>query len=134
MLFIFVGIGLTAWETMARLTRGQVFSVREKEFIEAAHTIGAGNLRIMFRHILPNILGPLIVNETLAIPGYIWHRGFSILHRAWSEPADPVLGSNDLGWRTRDPHLSEPGHLPGSGAGDHDVRLQFPGRRTARRI
>ena len=71
MLFIFIGIGLTAWETMARLTRGQVLSVREKEFVEAARTIGAGNVRIMFRHILPNILGPLIVDETLAIPGYI---------------------------------------------------------------
>jgi oligopeptide transport system permease protein len=52
LLFIFVGIGLTSWETMARLTRGQVLSIREKEFIEAAHTIGATNGRIMFRHIL----------------------------------------------------------------------------------
>ncbi len=69
--FIFVGLGLTAWETMARLTRGQVLAIREKEFVEAAHTIGASNGRIMFRHILPNILGPLIVAETLAIPGYI---------------------------------------------------------------
>ena len=76
MLFIFVGIGLTAWETMARLTRGQVLSVREKEFIEAAHTIGAGNLRIMFKHILPNVVGPLIVNETLAIPSYIATEAF----------------------------------------------------------
>ncbi len=76
MLFIFVGIGLTAWETMARLTRGQVLSIREKEFIEAAHTIGATNSRIMFRHILPNVVGPLIVNETLAIPGYISTEAF----------------------------------------------------------
>ncbi len=71
MLFIFIGIGLTSWETMARLTRGQVLSMRQKEFVEAAQTIGASNLRIMFRHILPNIIGPLIVAETLAIPGYI---------------------------------------------------------------
>ncbi len=69
--FIFVGLGLTAWEGMARLTRGQVLSIREKEFVEAARTIGASDGRIMFRHILPNILGPLIVAETLAIPGYI---------------------------------------------------------------
>ncbi len=71
MLFIFVGIGLTSWETMARLTRGQVLSMRQKEFVEAAQTIGASNLRIMFRHILPNVIGPLIVAETLAIPSYI---------------------------------------------------------------
>ena len=57
MLFIFVGIGLTAWETMARLTHGQVLSIREKEFVEAAHTIGASNIRIMFRHILPKHIG-----------------------------------------------------------------------------
>jgi oligopeptide transport system permease protein len=71
MFFIFVGIGLTAWETMARLSRGQILSVKEKEFIEAAKTIGAKPGRIMSRHILPNIIGPLIVAETLAIPGYI---------------------------------------------------------------
>ena len=53
MLFIFIGIGVTAWETMARLTRGQVLATREKEYIEAARTIGANDLRIMFRHILP---------------------------------------------------------------------------------
>jgi oligopeptide transport system permease protein len=71
MLFIIVGIALTSWETSARLTRGQVLSIREKEFIEAARTVGASNWRIMFKHIMPNIIGPLIVNESLAIPGYI---------------------------------------------------------------
>ena len=71
MLFIFMGIGLTAWMGMARLARGQILSLKEKEFIEAAHTVGAGDWRIIVRHILPNILGPCIVAETLAIPGYI---------------------------------------------------------------
>lgn len=93
MLFIFVGIGLTAWETMARLTRGQVLSVREKEFIEAAHTIGAGNLRIMFRHILPNVLGPLIVNETLAIPGYISTEAFLSFIGLGVNPPTPSWGA-----------------------------------------
>jgi oligopeptide transport system permease protein len=93
MLFIFVGIGLTAWETMARLTRGQVLSVREKEFIEAAHTIGAGNLRIMFRHILPNVLGPLIVNETLAIPSYIATEAFLSFIGLGVNPPTPSWGA-----------------------------------------
>ena len=93
MLFIFVGIGLTAWETMARLTRGQVLSIREKEFIEAAHTIGAGNLRIMFRHILPNILGPIIVNETLAIPGYISTEAFLSFIGLGVNPPTPSWGA-----------------------------------------
>ncbi|MBI5842769.1 MAG: ABC transporter permease [Chloroflexi bacterium] len=93
MLFIFIGIGLTAWQTMARLTRGQVLSVREKEFIEAAHTIGASNLRIMFRHILPNIVGPLIVAETLAIPGYIATEAFLSFIGLGVNPPTPSWGS-----------------------------------------
>ncbi len=76
MLFIFIGIGLTAWMDTARLTRGQVLSVREKEFVEAARMIGQNTGGIMWRHILPNILGPLIVAETLAIPRYISTEAF----------------------------------------------------------
>ena len=91
--FIFIGIGLTAWQTMARLTRGQVLSVREKEFIEAAHTIGASNLRIMFRHILPNIVGPLVVAETLAIPGYIATEAFLSFIGLGVNPPTPSWGS-----------------------------------------
>ena len=93
MLFIFIGIGLTAWQTTARLTRGQVLSVREKEFIEAAHTIGATDLRIMFRHILPNIAGPLIVAETLAIPGYISTEAFLSFIGLGVNPPTPSWGS-----------------------------------------
>ena len=93
MLFIFMGIGFTAWETMARLTRGQVLSIREKEFVEAAHTIGAGNWRIMFKHILPNILGPLIVNETLAIPGYISTEAFLSFIGLGVNPPTPSWGA-----------------------------------------
>ncbi len=96
MLFIFIGIGFTAWETMARLTRGQVLSVREKEFVEAARTVGAGNVRIMFRHILPNIVGPLVVVETLAIPGYIGTEAFLSYHRPGRQSADAVVGVDDL--------------------------------------
>jgi oligopeptide transport system permease protein len=93
LLFIFVGIGLTAWETMARLTRGQVLSIREKEFVEAARTIGASNSRIMFRHILPNIIGPLVVAETLAIPGYISTETFLSFIGLGVNPPTPSWGS-----------------------------------------
>lgn len=93
MLFIFIGIGLTAWETMARLTRGQVLAMRQKEFVEAAQTIGASNLRIMFRHILPNVVGPLIVAETLAIPGYISTETFLSFIGLGVNPPTPSWGS-----------------------------------------
>ncbi|MBI3234464.1 MAG: ABC transporter permease [Bacteroidetes bacterium] len=58
---IFVAIGLTMWVEVARLVRGQVLSIREKEYILAARTLGASNFRIIFKHILPNLTGPLIV-------------------------------------------------------------------------
>ena len=93
MLFIMIGIGLTAWETMARMTRGQVLSVREKEYIEAAHMLGVSDLRIMFRHILPNILGPLIVVETLAIPGYIALEAFLSFIGLGINPPTPSWGA-----------------------------------------
>lgn len=93
MLFIFVGIGLTSWEGMARLTRGQVLSMRQKEFVEAAQTIGASNIRIMFRHILPNVVGPLIVAETLAIPGYISMETFLSFIGLGVNPPTPSWGN-----------------------------------------
>jgi oligopeptide transport system permease protein len=92
MLFIFIGIGITAWETQARLSRGQVLSVREKEFVEAARTVGSGNRRIMTRHILPNIIGVLIVYETLAIPTYIATEAFLSFIGLGVNPPTPSWG------------------------------------------
>jgi oligopeptide transport system permease protein len=93
MLFIFIGIGITAWMGMARLARGQILSLKEKEFIEAARTIGADDFRIMLRHILPNILGPLIVAETLAIPNYIAFEAFLSFIGLGVNPPTPSWGS-----------------------------------------
>ncbi len=58
---IFIAVGLSSWVEIARVVRGQVLSVKEKEYIEAAKAFGFSDLRIMFRHILPNILAPIIV-------------------------------------------------------------------------
>jgi oligopeptide transport system permease protein len=76
MLLLFIAIGLVNWIGMARIARGQVLSLKQKEFIEAAHSMGSGHLRIIGRHLIPNIIGPLIVYETLAIPGYIFTEAF----------------------------------------------------------
>lgn len=76
MFLIFVGVGLTSWMQMARLVRGQVLSQREKEYVEAANSLGASTRSIMWKHILPNILGPLIIAETLTIPTYIAFESF----------------------------------------------------------
>jgi peptide/nickel transport system permease protein len=58
---VFLAIGLTMWVDVARVVRGQFISLREMEFIEAAKAIGYGDLRIMFRHMLPNAIGPIVV-------------------------------------------------------------------------
>lgn len=92
-LFIFVGIGLTSWMQMARLVRGQVLSVREKEYIEAAKSIGTKTPSIMWRHILPNILGPLIIVETLTIPQYISYEAFLSFIGLGVNPPRPSWGS-----------------------------------------
>lgn len=64
-------LGVTGWVTYARLVRGQTLSLREKEFIEAAKSIGADSIRIIFRHILPNVMGPVIVIASFAVASTI---------------------------------------------------------------
>ena len=76
MLFLFIAIGLINWLGMARIARGQVLSYKRKEFVEAARAVGANDTRILVKHLFPNILGPLVVAETLAIPGYIFTESF----------------------------------------------------------
>jgi len=92
MFFIFVALGLLNWIGMARIARGQTLAQKEKEFVEAARAVGAGHIRIIFRHILPNILGPCIVAETLAIPGYIFTEAFLSFIGLGVNPPTPSWG------------------------------------------
>jgi oligopeptide transport system permease protein len=71
LLLVFVAIGLTSWVTMARLVRGQLLSLKETEFVEAAKAIGVSDRKIVTRHLLPNATGPIIVAVTLGIPAAI---------------------------------------------------------------
>jgi len=75
-ILLFVAIGAVEWLTMARIVRGQVMSIKRMEFIEAAHALGFGRRRILFRHILPNVLGPIIVYTTLTIPSVMLLEAF----------------------------------------------------------
>ena len=58
---VFIAVGLTMWVEVARIVRGQILSIREKEFVEAGRALGFTNMRIILRHILPNVMGPVIV-------------------------------------------------------------------------
>jgi oligopeptide transport system permease protein len=75
-ILLFVAIGAVEWLTMARIVRGQVMAVKKMEFVEAARSLGFGKRRIIFRHILPNILGPIIVYTTLLIPAVMLLEAF----------------------------------------------------------
>ncbi|HUG13908.1 MAG TPA: ABC transporter permease [Thermomicrobiales bacterium] len=68
---VIIVIGMTFWATYARVVRADVMSLRERDFIHAARAIGAPDVRIIFRHIVPNIMGPVIVIATLGIGGII---------------------------------------------------------------
>lgn len=75
-LLLFVALGLTEWLTMARIVRGQVISLKEKEFVSAAVSMGVGTKSIILRHLIPNTLGPVIVFMTLTVPAVILEEAF----------------------------------------------------------
>ncbi len=65
---LFVAIGAVEWVTMARIVRGQIMSLKKQEFVEAAVSLGYSDARIIFRHLIPNTIGPVIVYTTLTVP------------------------------------------------------------------
>lgn len=93
MLFIFIGVGLTSWMGTARLARGQVLSIRQQEYIDAAISVGARDSLVLVRHVLPNILGPIVVAESLSIPRYISFEAFLSFIGLGVNPPTPSWGS-----------------------------------------
>jgi oligopeptide transport system permease protein len=90
---LFLAIGAVGWLTMARIVRGQTLSLKRKEFIEAALASGVGTPGILLRHIVPNVIGPVIIYATLTIPQMILFESFlSFLGLGVQEP-QASLGS-----------------------------------------
>jgi oligopeptide transport system permease protein len=84
---LFFAIGAVGWLTMARIVRGQTLSIRQREFIEAAIASGASTGRIIVRHVVPNVIGPVIVYATLTVPQIILFESFlSFLGLGIQEP------------------------------------------------
>jgi oligopeptide transport system permease protein len=90
---IIIAIVATRWMDMARLVRGQALSLREREFIEAARASGARPVRMLFGHIFPNALGPIIVQATLGIPAAILFEAFLSFLGVGVQPPTPSWGS-----------------------------------------
>jgi len=86
-------LALFLWTPLARIVRGLFLSLREKEYVEAARAAGSGDMRIMFRHILPNTLGPIIVNGTLAVATAILIEAALSFLGFGIKPPTPSLGS-----------------------------------------
>ncbi|MDP6252887.1 MAG: ABC transporter permease [Verrucomicrobiota bacterium] len=92
MLLLFVAIGAVEWLTMARIVRGQVMSLRRQEFIEACISLGLPTRRIIFRHMVPNVLGPVIVYTTLTIPAVMLLEAFLSFLGLGVQPPTPSWG------------------------------------------
>src|SRR5712692_6506694 len=90
---IIIAISVTRWMDMTRLVRGQTLALREREFIEAARASGAKPIKILFGHILPNALGPVIVQATFGVPAAILFEAFLSFLGLGVPPPQPSWGS-----------------------------------------
>jgi len=89
---LIIAVGAVSWLTMARVIRGQVLSLRERPFIEAARATGAGGFYILSRHLLPNLVGPIVVHATLVIPQAVLQESFLSFLGIGVQPPIPSLG------------------------------------------
>lgn len=86
-ILMFVALGAVQWLTMARIVRGQIISLKKMEYIEAAKSIGVSRMKIIFKHLIPNSLGPVIIYTTLTVPAVILEEAFlSFLGLGVQEP------------------------------------------------
>ena len=92
-ILIFVAIGAVEWLTMSRIVRGQTLTLKHKEFVEAARAAGLGTGRIISRHIVPNLLGPVVVYVTLTIPAVILSESFLSFLGLGVQPPMASLGT-----------------------------------------
>jgi oligopeptide transport system permease protein len=115
LLILFLSLSLVAWLTVARVVRGQILSLKNSEFVEAARSVGASPARIIFRHLLPNTVGIIIVFSTLRIPHFIMMEAFlsflglgiSAPYASWgSLVGDAVEGMEHFPWRLFFPALA----------------------------
>lgn len=90
---LFVGLGAVSWLTMARIVRGQVLSLRTRQFVDASRALGATHTQILFRHILPNITGIIIVYLMLLVPAIILYESFLSYLGLGIQPPQASLGS-----------------------------------------
>jgi ABC-type dipeptide/oligopeptide/nickel transport system permease subunit len=90
---VFITIGVVGWAGMARLVRGQVLVVRELEFVQAERALGAGDVRILIRHVLPSVIAPVVIAGTLGVAGAIMAESSLSFLGLGVQPPTPSWGS-----------------------------------------
>ena len=108
-------LALLFWTGIARIVRGIFLSLREKEFVEAAKAAGAGDVRIIVRHILPNCVGPIIVNMTLIVAAAILVEAALSFLGFGIQPPNPALGKLIADGQGERPRALVARHVPGPG-------------------
>ena len=96
---VFLALGLVGWPTISRLVRGEVLALREREFVQGARALGARDLRIIWKHLLPNCMGPIIVVVTLGIGGAILSEASLSFLGLGTQPPTPSWGAMLSGGR-----------------------------------
>lgn len=113
LIVVFGALALIQWPGYARLIRGQILSLREKEFVEAARAVGVGQVKILLRHLIPNALGPLIVAVTFGFgSAIVAESGLSFLGVGVQPPQaswGAMINDNQLSWRYRPWLVAVPG-------------------------
>ena len=90
---LYIALGCIGWLSLARVIRGQVISLKTREFVEAARAVGVRRIFIVFRHLIPNTIGPVIVYSTLLVPGFILQEAFLSFLGLGVQPPDPSWGN-----------------------------------------
>ena len=116
---IMIVIGLTSWMGTARLIRGEILSLKEREFIQAERALGARDARIIIRHLIPNAVGPVLVNATLGIAGAILLESSLSFLGSGGAAADPQLGQYPDRIQIYAGHCLVDHAIPGHGDIDH---------------
>ncbi len=124
---IFIAIGAVEWLDMARIVRGQTLALKHREFIEAAHAFGVSSPNIIRRHIIPNVLGPVMVFVTLTVPKVILVEILPVLPRPRRAGADDQLGRADQRRCARHGDGSLGAAVPGGLPRRDTLLAQFPG-------
>ncbi len=114
-LVLFIAIAAISWLTLSRVVRGQIISLKNSEFVEAARSMGASSGRIIFQHLLPNTMGIIVIYSSLTFPGFIMNESFlSFLGLGVSAPyaswgtlvADGIQGMQSYPWRLLVPGIA----------------------------